>query len=52
MIEIDDSDTNTIVVVKLSITLLTVIVMGWSIIKTGLRILKQRKKSIGFMKGK
>jgi hypothetical protein len=50
--EIDDNDSNTIIIIKLSIAFLTVMVMGFSIIRTGFKILKARKKGIGFTSGK
>jgi len=46
MIEIDDSDSN----ILLSIALLSVLVMGYSVIRTGLMLLGRRKKKIGFTK--
>jgi len=50
MIEIDDSDSNTLIIIKLSIAILSVIVMGYSVIRTGLMLLERRKKKIGFTK--
>jgi hypothetical protein len=50
MIEIDDSDSNTLIIVKLSIAMLTVIVMGFSIIRTGWMLLKRRSTKVGFTK--
>jgi hypothetical protein len=52
MIEIDDNDSNTVIIVKLSIVALTVLVMGFSVFKHGLRILRLRNKKIGFTKDK
>lgn len=50
MIEIDDSDSNTIIIVKLSIVILTILVMGFSVIRTGWMILSRRSKKMGFTK--
>jgi len=51
MIEIDDSDSNVLIIVKLSIALLSILVMGYSVIRTGLMILGRRNKKMGFTKG-
>jgi len=48
MIEIDDQDSNTLIIIKLLIVTLTVLVMEFSIIRTGWLIIKRRSKKIGF----
>jgi len=50
MIEIDDQDSNALIIVKLSIAILTVLVMGFSVIRTGWMILKRRSKKMDFIK--
>lgn len=50
MIEIDESDSNALICIKLSIAILSVIVMGYSVIRTGLMILGRRNKKMGFTK--
>lgn len=50
MIEIDDNDSNTIIFIKLSIAILTILVAGFSVIRNSYRILSQRNKKIGFSK--
>lgn len=50
MIEIDNSDSNMLIIIKLLITILTVIVMGYSVIRTSLVLLGRRKKTMGFTK--
>ena len=46
MIEIDENDSNTIIIIKLSIAVLSILVASFSVIKTAYRILKKRFDNI------
>lgn len=50
--DIDDNDTNGIIIIKIVVVALTAIVMGATAIRQCLHILKLRNKKIGFTKDK
>jgi hypothetical protein len=50
MMEIDDNDSHIVIVIKITIIIVIMLVSGYSTLINGLKILKQRKKKIGFVR--
>lgn len=52
MIDFDENDSTTVLYVKLFITILTLLVVAYSTIGNGIKIIRVRKRKMGFVKGK
>lgn len=51
MIEFDENDSTSVLYVKFFIAILTLLVVAYSTIRNGLKIIKSRKRKMGFVKG-
>jgi hypothetical protein len=51
MIEFDERDSTSVLYVKLFITILTLLVVAYSTIGNGIKVIKLRNRKIGFGKG-